>query len=189
VNSIGIFGEGIAGLDLQVSYSTDGAVYTVLLSTTILKDGTSLFVFDTTVIAGYYQISFNGGSGFTAKIRNMMLGEYLEFERCLKAPYAPAPYNRITDFISGKGGDGQFLSRRKVSEGFATKIEMNMISSTWGRNQFQTFVEHAINKAYYFSWNPVDYPSEAIYGWTDEDIPLSYTGDQALMQSSWEIKR
>lgn len=189
VDSLGIYGDGIEGLGVDVSYSQDGLTYTEVLNDTIDKDGASLFLFDSAVLAKYWVINFTIASGAGCKIRNIALGESLELERCIMGSFSPSPYNRVSSLISSKSGVAQHLSKKLIFEGFETQINLNMISSEWGRNQLQTFVNHARRSAYYFSWNPEEYPSEAIYGWTDEDIPLSYTGDAALMQTGWKVKR
>lgn len=189
VDSFGIYGDGLVGVEVEIGYSTDSAEYTTIYTGTITQDGATLFVFDEAILSPYWQILFTVGSDSDCKVRNMLLGQSLEFERCLMGTFAPSPYNRQSKLISSGSGDAQFLSKRFIYEGFETQVNLNMMSKEWARYQFQLFVDHALRSAYFFSWNPVDYPSEAIYGWTDEDIGLAYTGDAALMSSSWTVKR
>jgi len=188
-DALGIYGEGLTGVDVTVSYSQDAITYTTLHEGTISQDGASLFLFSSAVDARFWRIELDTDSGSECKIRNISLGESLAFERCIMGAFSPSPYNRRSELISSDSGEAQFMSKRFIFQGFETQINLNMMSSGWARVQFQEFVNHAIRSAYFFSWNPEDYPSEAIYGWTDEDIQLSYTGDAALMQSGWTVKR
>lgn len=188
-DALGIYGDGLVGLDVTVSYSQDAITYTELHNGQILQDGATLFLFNAGVTARFFRIDFEVGSDSLCKVRNISLGESLELERCIMGAFSPSPYNRVSNLISSGSGQAQFLSKRFIYQGFETQISLNMISPAWGRVQFQEFVNHAIRSAYFFSWNPEDYPSEAIYGWTDEDIPLAYTGDGDLMQSGWTVKR
>lgn len=189
VDAFGIYGEGLIGVNVEISYSSDGVDFTTVYDAEIEEDGATLFIFAAPIIAPFWQIVFTVDSGSACIVRNMLLGQSLEFERCIMGTFAPSPYNRQSKLISSGSGEAQHLSKRFIYEGFETQINPNMMSNTWARLQFQEFVNHALRSAYFFSWNPELYPSEAIYGWTDEDIPLSYTGDAALMQSSWTIKR
>jgi hypothetical protein len=189
VNALGIYGDGLAGVEVLVSYSGDGIEYENIVTDIITQDGASLFVFPLDLAVNFYRISFVCGSDSDVKIRAMFLGQRLEFERCLMGSFEPPTYNRVSHLISGGSGQGQHLSKKFIYQGFETNVSFSMITSAWGRVQFQGFVQHALRAAYFFSWNPDKYPSEAIYGWTDEDIPLGYTGDANLMQSSWTVKR
>jgi hypothetical protein len=188
-DSLGIFGDGLIGVDVTVSYSQDAENYTIAHEGTITQDGATLFLFSEAINAAFFKIEFEVGTGAECKIRNLSLGESLPLERCLQAPFSPSPYNRQSQLISSGSGEAQFKSKRFSYQGFSTQINLTMMSSGWARAEFQEFVNHALRSAYFFSWNPEDYPSEAIFGWTDEDIPLSYTGDAALMESSWTVKR
>lgn len=188
-DALGIYGDGITGVEVTVSYSQDAITYTTIHTGTITQDGTTLFVFSESVSAGFWRIEFVTGSDSDCKIRNLSLGKSLEFERCIMGQFAPSPYNRVSNLLSSGSGEAQHLSKRFNYEGFETDISVPMMSKSWARADFQEFVNHAVRSAYFFSWNPETYPSEAIYGWTDEDIGISYTGDAALMQAGWTVKR
>jgi hypothetical protein len=188
-DSLGIFGDGVTGMSVVVKYSQDAITYTEIFSGAVTQEGASFFLFDSSVAATFWKIELTVDSGSEVKIRNIVLGESLQLERCIMGSFSPATYNRKSKLISSGSGEAQFLSKKFIYQGFETKVDLKMMSAAFGRNQFQQFVNHANRSAYFFSWNPEVYPSEAIFGWTDDDIPLSYTGDGSLMASSWSVKR
>ena len=187
VNAFGIVIDNLAGANVTLAYSINGVTYTDFHTQEFIEDGAVFFTF-ADQWANYFRITIDKAVASQAIVRNMMLGEYLEFERCLMKSYAPASYNRKTSFELNQSGTGEFLGRSSIRKGYETSYDFSMITSTWGRNQFQEFVENSITKAYYMTWNDELYPYEGIYGWTDEDIPLSYTGDESLMAANWSMR-
>lgn len=187
VNALGLVIENLLNCTLNVFSSDDGVSYSLILSRDFLRNGAYLIALPQTT-ANYFRIEFLKAAESDAIVRNIMLGMSLEFERCLMGTHSPIPYNRNTEFISNTSGTGQFLGRSIRRKGFSNSWQFNMISNTWGRDEFQQFVENCQDKAYYISWNDDLYPDECALGWTDEDIGLSYTGDAALMQASWQMR-
>jgi len=188
VNCLAMFFSGLAGATVEVSSSSDGGVYESITSQVIESDGTLMIYFDEPVTSNYFRIDFIKLAEGTTRIINMMLGRYTEFERCIMKSHAPAPYQRNSQFFNPVSGEGQFLSRSQVAEGVSTSVSMDMITAPWARTDFQAIVENALSNAYYFAWNPLEYPDEVIFGWTDDDVGISYTGDANLMSASWDIK-
>lgn len=188
VDSLGIVFEGLAGSEITVLSSPDGGFYNEVHKQRFVEDGANLIRFSQAVSANFFRITFEKTVPSYAIVRNLMLGRGVVFERCIMGSHSPAPYQRETEFLTNISGTGQYLGRSVIRQGVRTKFDFNMITSTWGRDQFQAFVENAIKNAYYMLWNPSRYPEEAIYGWTDEDIGISYTGDQNLMAASWKMR-
>lgn len=187
VNALGLVIENLLNCTVSIYYSVDAVTYNLAESRQFLRNGAYLLTFDD-VSGNYFRIVFEKAVESDGIVRNLMLGEYLEFERCLMGSHAPIPYNRKTDFISNTSGTGQFLGRSSRRMGYGNEFQFRMITSAWGRNQFQEFVENCQDKAYYIAWNDELYPNECALGWTDEDIPLAYTGDAALMETRWNMR-
>jgi hypothetical protein len=118
VNALGIYGDGIAGLEIVVEYSEDGGDFEVVVSDIITQDGASLLLFPLDLAVNYYRVYFNTGSDSDVKIRTIFLGERLEFERCLMGSFEPPPYNRVSHLISGGSGQGQHLKQEVYLSGF-----------------------------------------------------------------------
>jgi len=187
VDSLGILFEGLAGAEITLFKSDDDVLYEEVHKQRFVEDGANLIRFDA-VTANFFRITFEKTVPSIAIVRNLMLGQGIVFERCLMGTHAPAPYQRVTEFLSNLSGTGQFLGRSIIRQGVRTAFDFKLITSTWARNEFQRFVENAIKNAYYMLWQPEKYPEEAIYGWTDEDIGVSYTGDANLMAANWKTR-
>lgn len=187
VNCFGIVIQDLLNCTITVYYSSDDIIYTQAVTKNFIRNGAHMISFDD-VWGNYFRIVIEKAVSSNGIVKNIMLGEYLEFERCLMRNHAPIPFNRNTDFISNQSGTGRFLGRSSRGVGNSNSFDFQMLTSSWGRNQFQTFVESCQNKAYYIAWNDELYPDESAFGWTDEDIPLSYTGDASLMETRWTMR-
>ena len=185
-DSLGWLGSHGATPVYSLESSDNGADYIEVVPQAFAIEGANVALFDA-VTARYWRL--NIGSTLNAyDVRNVMIGQSLEFERCIMKSHAPLPYNRVTRYTTNESGTGQFLGRSIIRQHQSTEVQMEMMSAPWSRDQFQGFVRHAEKKPFYFSWNPDKYPDEAGYVWTDEDIGISYTGDAALMTASWNMK-
>jgi hypothetical protein len=186
-NALGIVIEDLLNCTISVYSSNNGVDYTLALAREFLRNGAYLIPFDA-VSGNYFRIILEKATASDGIVRNIMLGETLEFEKCLMGSHAPIPYQRSTDFISNISGGGNFLGRSSRRKGFANSFEFKMISKEWGRDELQSFVVNCQDKAYYIAWNDELYPDECALGWTDNDIPLSYTGDAGLMETRWNMR-
>lgn len=187
INSLGVVLDGALFSLLTLYVSQNGVDYTQVVSRPYIRNGCNFITFANTS-GNYFRVEFEKALTGVSFVRNLMLGSYLEFERCLMKSHSPAPFNRSTQFVSNQSGTGEFLGRSAKPLGFKTGYQFNMITATWGRNQFQQFVESAQRAAYYVLWNDELYPNESFFGWTDDDIGISYTGDAALMSASWDAQ-
>jgi hypothetical protein len=188
VNCLCILASGLAGATVTLYSSEDQLAYTEEVSKLFVEDGAAMIFLDAPVSTPFFRITFSKAIPTATYVRNLMLGSYLEFEYCLMKQHAPGPYQRKTSFSTNISGDGQFLGRSVSKIGIASSISFDLMGAAWARQQFQEFVEKAITDAYYLAWNPGLYPNEGVYGWTDEDIGIAYTGDADKMATKWNFK-
>jgi hypothetical protein len=188
VNCLSILASGLAGATIRLESSEDLVIFTEQVTKLFVEDGAAMIFLDEAVSAPYFRITISKAIPSTTLVRNIMLGSYLEFEHCLMGQHAPGPYQRKTTFSTNVSGDGQFLGRSVSKIGIASKISFTLLGAAWARADFQNFVEKAITDAYYIAWNVGLYPDEGVYGWTDEDISIKYTGDADKMATNWAFK-
>lgn len=176
--------------------SDNGSSWAAIHTYTGLRSGANYFSFDL-VAFPHYRITINitspidssqGHLSIRTLIRNIMLGQRLEFERPIIRTHDPLPLNRTTEYQTNLSGNGQFLGRSISRRGVASSIDIPMMSREFARGPFQQFVEHAQRYPYYFSWNEALHPGDAGYVWTDEDIQTGYSGDGSLMSASWNMR-
>jgi len=187
-NCLGIVANGLAGATVTISGSNDGVSYSTLASELFIEDGAQMIFLDAAVNYAFFRFTFGKSLAVDTLIRNLSFGQYMQFERCLMQSHAPAPYQRKNEFVTNISGDGNLLGRSIKKFGVETSLSFSMITAAWGRADFQKFVENALAGAYYLAWNPGLYPQEVVFGWTDDDIGLKYTGDGNLMAASWKVK-
>ena len=185
-NCICLYGSGLIETTVTVYGSADNANFTELASETLERNGAHMIFFSSVAYA-YYKVNFSRADTEPTTIRNLMVGEYIEFEKCLMQSHAPAPYQRKTKYLAGKNGEGQFLGRVVSRQGVESSYDFSMITPSFARQQFQDFVNTILNETYYLAWNAGLYPQEVVFGWTDENVGVKYSGDGNLMAASWKI--
>jgi hypothetical protein len=102
----------------------------------------------------------------------LYIGQILKFQRGVYIGHAPATYNRVDQILNSVSEGGQFLGRSLISEGGQTDISLDWLSPLYVRGEWVPFQDHARTKPFFFSWQPVLYPEEVIYGWsTSTPVP------------------
>ena len=104
-------------------------------------------------------------SRFNPFVGILFVGQIMHFERGVFVGHAPAPYSKMDEILNSESEGGQFLGRSIISEGAGTNIDLSHLSSDYLRSTWVSFQEHARLRPFFFSWNPVWYPYEVIYGW------------------------
>src|SRR5690625_6982837 len=83
---------------------------------------------------------------------------------------------------------GELLGRAVYRRGFATTYAWQHLPATWYRAEFEPFVEHAIHSPFFIAWNPITFPDEAAYAWTDGDIIPTNMGIRDLMSVRFNVR-
>lgn len=178
--TITVYGSDTAGID---SSSVQLGTETPTTDAPLLSLGTS-------ISHRYWIVEINPGtvtSTSSIDIGVLYIGASTRFERCLRAPFAPGPLNRRTDFYTNTSMNGQFTGRSIIRRGFQGSVSIQNMTATWARTTFQDFVRAARTAPYFFAWNPDDYPTEVLFADTSEDIGASYTGDRDRMSAEWSM--
>lgn len=105
-------------------------------------------------------------SNITPFVGIIFIGQIMHFERGVFVGHAPAPYSKMDTVLNSESEGGQFLGRSMISEGAGTTIDLDHLSSDYLRSTWVPFQEHAVLRPFFFTWNPVWYPYEVIYGWS-----------------------
>ena len=103
----------------------------------------------------------------------LSLGQSLEMVRAVKAGFMLPHEARMNKILDQKSEGGAFLGRSVINKGVGSMIKFDMLPLSFGRVDWSAFLDHAILKPFFFSWNP-DYP-DAIYAWMDGNpTPTTY---------------
>jgi hypothetical protein len=97
----------------------------------------------------------------------LSLGLSLEMPRAVRTGFALPRQSRENKIINQRAEGGAFLGRSVVRKGFGTRFKDGTLLLSFARGDWDTFLDHAELKPFFFSWNP-DY-DDAVYAWMDGD--------------------
>lgn len=80
-------------------------------------------------------------------------------------------FGRNTQVVDSTSDGGEFLGRSIVSKGVTTTVEFNHAPDAWMRSNWQSFIEHAEQKPFFYVPDSDGNPTEAVYCFTDGTIP------------------
>jgi hypothetical protein len=179
IDSVGIGAAQLAGKSVLVEYSeTDTSAFIEMQNQTG-KNGAMLFLTDGyTGYQGYtarrVRITCTGSG--TGSIGVIYAGVALQVSQAIYGSVSPIPLSRVTEYSNSRRESGEWIGRSIKSQGYTGQIKFDKLFADWYRQYFDPFVVAAIEKPFFFSWRPDEYPDEAVYCWTTKDIKPSNNG-------------
>jgi hypothetical protein len=188
VDYVGVAGHtlGSSACSLKLETSMDGVTFAQFGLDYVAADDSAQMFLDTVRQARLLRLSVSGAAA--PKIAVVYVGKVLVMEKRVTGGYVPITMARNTVKRNQVSRGGQFVStsiRRMGVDGTAT---FEHLSSSFVRNSFDPFVKSARTFPYFFAWNPLTFPLEVAYCWTDKDIRPAYEGIIDLMRVSWNMQ-
>ena len=174
-------------INYTLQYSSDGIDYTAVSQAADSSKKARMALFDS-ITARYWRVFIASPLGTEVQITNLKLGLALAMYRPIYGGHSPITLNRLTAKTPTRSEGGEFLSSSITRQGFAGSFDYRHLPADWYRDFFDPFVEHARTGTYYIAWNPLQFPKEVAYGWTEEDFTPSNMGIRDLMQVSWNMR-
>src|SRR5690606_4706420 len=115
-------------------------------------------------------------AGPRAYVAGLYLGRGLRMKRRVCGGHSRASLSRQTDILPQRSVNGAFLGRSVIRRGIATTYAFNNWPADWYRENFDPFVQSALERPFFIAWRPDDHPDECVYAWTTGDIAPTNTG-------------
>ena len=126
--------------------------------------------------------------GDDAFIGAIHLGRALRMKRRIYGGHTPATLSRQTDILPQRSVNGAFLGRSVIRRGIASTYAFNNLPADWYRENFDPFVQSALERPFFVAWRPDDHPDECVYAWTTGDIAPTNTGTRDFMSVSFGVE-
>ena len=134
----------------------------------------------------YWGIQVQGGD--TAYIGVVYMGLALRMKRRIYGGHSPASLSRQTDILPQRSVNGAFLGRSVIRRGITTTYAFNNLPADWYRENFDPFVQSALERPFFVAWRPDDHPEDCVYAWTTGDIAPTNTGTRDFMSVSFSVE-
>lgn len=145
-----------------------------------------MILFDA-VTAAEIAITHSSTSGIEYAV--VYAGKALQMQRPIYGGHSPADLSQITDYQSTRSETGQFLGRQVTRKGLETSFSWRNLDDDWYRDNFQPFVQSAVETPFFMKWRPDHYSDVAIYAHTTDDIkPTNQGAGTRLMSVSMNVR-
>lgn len=151
-----------------IESSTDDVSYTTRITSSPTDDGV-IFARMSSVISARYWRFLVSSSSAGKLVSHVSFGQALQL-RPLNAGLRP-PVNELFEALNVIGGDANFLGRSVVRKPQTLTIRQTGINPADYRTNYKPFVDHALRKPFFFSWDYENYSDEAVYCWLDKNAP------------------
>lgn len=178
---------GTQGCTIRAETQVGGDPYDQIALDATPEDNAPIMFIDEARPADRVKITIEG-SGDAPMIGVIYVGAVLAMQKSVSAPFKPITMARDTVLQNSMSRGGQFLGQDYRRNGVMGTIAFKHLSAAWVRENFEPFSKEARRYPYFIAWNPLEYPDEVGYCWTDDDITAGYEGLADLMEVNWKMR-
>jgi hypothetical protein len=111
----------------------------------------------------------------------LSFGARLDMEQGIRVGSLPPTYARTPDTMPNNALNGAFVGMSVVRRGVKFSADFNAVTPAWLRSNWATFQDHYESKPFFYSWDPTNYPAEAVFCWIDGNAGLPvYSAEKFL---------
>lgn len=175
---------GIAGHDLGTAGATvefqvwEGGSWVAKGSVTPTTDAAIMFLCSP-VSTTKARISISGSTIPTIAV--VAFGAALELPDRAYQGYTPIDLASVTEFTTNMTEGGQFAGRSVKRRGRKNTFTLTLLSEAWIRATGAAFFEEALERPFFLSERPGDYPDAVDYMWTEGDVTPTRSGPKTYM--------
>lgn len=181
-NAIGIANHTFDGeTTIEIQYSDDGGSSYISAGVFIPEPGRALFLTFPSVTGADWLIIIGAQAGLS--IGYLAIGPTVDFERGAYAGVVPTALAKDTSYIIDNG-ETQYTGNRVIRERTTQQVEVSNLTAQWVRLYGGPLALKLRDKSAFFAWRAAEYPSDILYGWSQEDAAMTNTGPRDLMNWS-----
>lgn len=159
---------GSAGIAYSLESSADGAIWTPVAAGAPVTNRVVFHEF-APATARYWRLALAQGSA-PPSMAILYLGRVTVLERRLYVGHTPITMGRRRQTSTGRSESGEFLGRIRLAETLESKIAMQNIDPDWYRAELDGLIEDEDLNPFFWAWRPEDFPAEAAFAWSMDDI-------------------
>lgn len=134
------------------------------------------------------RVRFTNSAGSQLVVRDMAIGQRLTFEMGQQADIAPPSLTSNVVLSNSMSINGSLLGRQSRQLAKTMAIELNPVTKEWVRGYWEPFAKHAVNKPFYYSWSPINYPEDACLASATEIVAPTNTTPVPHMKCSMPLR-
>lgn len=107
--------------------------------------------------------------GAPPRIAVMHVGKLLVAQRGTSADHVPINLARQLTTVAPRSESGNYLGQIITGERRSTSFNLTMMDADWYRENFDPFVKAVRDRAFFFAWRPLKWPTDCGYCWLTSD--------------------
>lgn len=188
INYVAIGAHTLSGIAYSIQYSSDGSNYITAKNTTATDDNA---IFATFALKNVQYIKINVGTTYInsdTAIGVVYAGTYLEMPIEFTSGMDVPSLSRNTEYRTNKSESGQWLGRSITRQGHKNRFSWDYIPLSTYVTNIEPFSVSAQTNPFFIQWSPDNYPTQALYCWTDTDIKPKLTNTKDFVQFSFDAE-
>lgn len=175
INYVAIAGHNFSSANLQVglelaSYNSPvGTAEVVFEQAVPSDDGPLVFIFADREVE---EVRISITTGATApEIAVIYVGTYTQLDEGIQPSYSPLVMARVSDVVSGRSENGQFLGRIVTGSQLQSTVSLANMESTFFIDEMLPFMSFAVDNPFFWLWMPSTFQDEngAAFAWLASD--------------------
>ena len=185
------------GYTVTIQASNDMVSWDNVAAPTAYNSNDSILYYFNARASLYFRIKIDktGTDIIAPIIGHVKLGNVLVLQRRIYVGHQPATLTKYVKKSSYGSENGQYLGQIVQRSYYKTEIKQENNSPAFVRSKIVPFINHVNGQSvvndtapatFFFAWRPGDYPTEVVYGWTNDNIhPENSGGDKMGGRMSW----
>jgi len=179
---------GKSGATVKLQYDNTGLGNWIDATTALTSDnGRVIFEKFSEVTKQIFRIEIVAPSALPM-IGIVSIGKSMQMENGLPSGFIPPHMGTQSDYVNNKSDSGLLLGRSLIRKSNGSTIKAKYVTPAWVRSSWMPFLKHAEAKPFFFSWNHVDYPDEAVFCTTSKKISPPVYSDSMYMSISLSVE-
>jgi hypothetical protein len=164
----------------------NGSTYVDCFTAITPTDNTPQMVTFASKTATLWRVVITCTSVFSIAV--ISFGAKLTLERGAYLGWTVPKFGRVTRTIDSSSDGGEFLGRSIISKGVKSELRLNQASDAWMRSYGLALIQRIEQKPFFFLHDPDTYPTEAVFAFTDGEIPAPTQSAYGFMSVSIPIR-
>lgn len=190
IDYVGLAGHnfGSAAISILVEYQLGAGSWTTFASGAAPADDSPLLYLDTAVDCNRIRITLSSTGTMMPQLGVVYVGTSMPMPQPVNGKYRPINMSRDTLLKAALSRGGQFLGQDYRRNGVSGEIGFQLLTASWVRSNFDAFSKAARKYPYFLAWDPLDFPNEVGYVWSEKDIVPAYMQMGSFMEVAWSMK-
>lgn len=159
-----VFGHNLheSGSSIKLQYSTDGSTWLDASESFAPSTGSVYFEIFDSILAGWWRLVLSTVSG-PSSIGMVAFGDRLTLPLGLPLGSSIPVLQRKLIKTNNLSDTGGYLGSTVKYLPNDLALTLKAVDTGWMRPYWMPFIKHAEKKKFFFSWDPITYPNEAVF--------------------------